>query len=58
MKVTYVFISQCGTFKLGQMILPKLEASTHGAVDGVTVGYRPDLYTALSDNMLDPVIML
>lgn len=31
MKVAYVFATpRCGTFKLGQMILPQLEAGTHG----------------------------
>lgn len=31
MKVAYVFaMPRCGTFKLGQMILPQLEAGTHG----------------------------
>ena len=32
MKVAYVFTHpRCGTYKLGQMILPQLEAGTHGA---------------------------
>lgn len=30
MKVAYVFaMPRCGTFKVGQMILPQLEAGTH-----------------------------
>jgi sulfur relay (sulfurtransferase) complex TusBCD TusD component (DsrE family) len=32
MKVAYVFTHpRCGTYKLGQMILPQLEAGVHGA---------------------------
>jgi sulfur relay (sulfurtransferase) complex TusBCD TusD component (DsrE family) len=32
MKVAYVFTyPRCGTYKLGQMILPQLEAGVHGA---------------------------
>ncbi len=42
MKVAYVFATQrCGTYKLGQMILPQLEAGTHG-VDVVGMFFFDD----------------
>ena len=58
MKVAYVFaMPRAASYKLAQMILPQLEAGTHG-VEGVQVGCFPDLYAALSGNPPDQVITL
>ena len=68
MKVAYVFISpRAASYKLGQMILPQLDAGTHRVTvvgmfffdDSVdTLGCFPDLYHSLSGNTPDQVISL
>lgn len=55
MKIAYIFATpRAASYKLGQMILPQLEAGTHG----VEVGCFPDLYAALAPKPPDQVITL